>query len=289
MASSATAPHVMERFASRGDVRIHYRVFGSGPALLFLHGFPDTAETFSAQVAEFARDHMVITPTLRGYLPSSVPPEVEDYTFPLLVDDVAAVLDDLGVEQATLVGHDWGGAVLQVFAAYFPERVRGLVILNSPIVQHFDRLVRTNPEHQRLTAYMLPYLDYHEGDDKNIEYITRTIRDPAWRRHVADYLARSPMEGMLNYYKAGGYPTPPYDPGQTLVIPAQQVPVLVVWGLEEEYFGLEVLDAPWKAFGDRYRLVGLKDAGHWVFRDRPDVVNAEIRSWLVTVLGEPAA
>ncbi|MFF3878889.1 alpha/beta fold hydrolase [Streptomyces sp. NPDC001978] len=289
MVSSATEPHSAEGFATNGDVRIHYRVRGSGPAMLFLHGFPDTAETFSAQVEEFARDHMVITPTLRGYPPSSVPPAVEDYAFPLLVEDVAAVLDELGVEQVTLLGHDWGGGVLQVFAAYFPERVKGLAILNSPIVQRFDGLIRSDPEQQRRCEYMLPYLDYHEGDEKNIAHITRTIRDADWRRHVADYLNRSPMEGMLNYYKAGGYPTPPYDLAQALVIPPQKAPVLVVWGLEDEYFGLEVLDAPWDAFEDGYRMVGVRNAGHWVFRDQPDVVNAEIRSWLGTVLGESAA
>ncbi|MER5539582.1 alpha/beta fold hydrolase [Streptomyces mirabilis] len=268
-------------FALNGDVRIHYQAFGAGPALLFLHGFPDTEETWSSQVEEFSRDHLVITPTLRGYPPSSVPAALDDYAVPVLVSDVAAVLDHLNVDKVTLVGHDWGGGVLQAFALTFPERVSGLAILNAPIVQHFDNLVRTSTEQQKMSEYTVAYLNYREGDDKNIDFITRTIRDPHWRRHIAEYLARSPMEGMLNYYKAG-FPAPPYDPADAVFLPPQAVPVLVIWGLEDEYFSLDMLNYPWKAFGDRYRIIGLTDAGHWAFRDRPDVVNAELRSWLDT-------
>ncbi|MFG2731562.1 alpha/beta fold hydrolase [Streptomyces canus] len=280
---TASDPSSSEGFALNGDVRIHYRAFGAGPALLFMHGFPDTEETWSAQVKEFSRDHLVITPTLRGYPPSSVPAALDDYTVPVLVSDVAAVLDHLNVDTVTLVGHDWGGGVLQAFALTFPERVSGLAILNSPIVQHFDTLMRASTEQQRLSEYTIAYLNYQEGDDKNIDYVTRTIRDPRWRRHIAEYLTRSPMEGMLNYYKAG-FPAPPYDPADAVFLPPQEVPVLVIWGLEDEYFSLDMLNYPWKAFGDRYRIIGLTAAGHWVFRDRPDVVNAELRSWLDTVI-----
>jgi epoxide hydrolase 4 len=279
---TAPGPLASEGFASNGDVRIHYKAFGEGPALLFMHGFPDTEDTWSAQVEEFSRDHLVITPTLRGYPPSSVPAELDDYAIPVLVSDVAAVLDHLNVDKVTLVGHDWGGGALQAFALTFPERVAGLAILNSPIVQNFATLMRTSTEQQELSEYTIAYRDYREGDDKNIDYITRTIRDPQWRRHIAEYLARSPMEGMLNYYKNGFFAASD-DPADAVVLPPHEVPVLVLWGLEDEYFSLEMLNHPWKTFGDRYRIIGLKDAGHWVFRDRPDVVNAELRSWLDTV------
>jgi pimeloyl-ACP methyl ester carboxylesterase len=76
-AKVATLPKQREGFASNGDLRIHYRAYGSGPLVIFQHGFPDNEGTYAAQVAEFARDHVVVTPPLRSYPPSSVADEKE--------------------------------------------------------------------------------------------------------------------------------------------------------------------------------------------------------------------
>jgi pimeloyl-ACP methyl ester carboxylesterase len=72
-----TLPKQREGFASNGDVRIHYRAYDSGLLVIFQYGFPDNEGTYAAQVAEFTRDHVVVTPPLRGYPPSSVADEKE--------------------------------------------------------------------------------------------------------------------------------------------------------------------------------------------------------------------
>ncbi|MFI5606965.1 alpha/beta fold hydrolase [Amycolatopsis sp. NPDC051903] len=270
-----------EGYAENGDVRIHYRTYGSGPAIVFQHGFPDTELSYLHQIAEFARDHRVITPTLRGFPPSSVPASPERYPIPELVSDVGAVLDHLGVERAVLAGHDWGGVVLQAFALTHAERVTGLVILNSPVLQPFLQLVHSDAEQQRLSEYTIPYLAYEEGDDKNIDHVVRHIRDPWWRSRIAAYLAASPMHGMLSYYKMG-YPAPPYGRPVPEDVSAfvYRVPALIVWGLADPYFSLKHLAGLWDWFAQSYRFVSVPGAGHWVHQDAPAKVNREIRSWL---------
>jgi pimeloyl-ACP methyl ester carboxylesterase len=180
-----------------------------------------------------------------------------------------------------VAGHDWGGVVLQAFALTRPERVDGLIILNSPILAPFVHLVNHDPAQQRLSEYTVAYHEYREGDEVDLAYVTRNIRDPQWREEVSEYLAASPLHGMLSYYKTG-YPARPYgapDPEDVSGF-VYHVPTLIIWGLDEEYFSLKVLNDLWDWFTESYRLVTIPGAGHWVFRDAPDQVNAEIRSWL---------
>jgi pimeloyl-ACP methyl ester carboxylesterase len=60
-------------YFSNGNVKIHYHLYGQGPALVLVHGHPDNEMTFSMQIEEFSKDYTLILPTLRGYPPSDVP------------------------------------------------------------------------------------------------------------------------------------------------------------------------------------------------------------------------
>ncbi|MFD8339329.1 alpha/beta fold hydrolase, partial [Streptomyces solisilvae] len=255
--------------------------YGSGPAILFQHGFPDTELTYLYQILDLARDHLVITPTLRGYPPSSVPKDASRYSIPELRSDITAVLDHLGVDRAVIAGHDWGGVVVQAHALAEPDRVDSLIILNSPVLEPFVELVNSDEEQQRLSAYTIPYLEYEEGDDKNIDYVVQHIRNPQWRARIAAYLNRSPMHGMLSYYKMG-YPKPPYGapPPEDRSTFVYRVPTLILWGLDDPYFSLRHLSDLWNWFTQSYRFVSVPGAGHWVHQDASAKVNSEIRSWL---------
>ena len=268
-------------YAENGSIRIRYRTFGAGPAILLQHGFPDTDLTFAAQVAELARDHLVITPTLRGYPPSSVPSDPGAYVLTELAEDIAAVLDHLGIGQATVGGHDWGGGVAQAFTLAHPERVTGMILMNSPISMPFRRLVNHDAAQQELSKYTIPFIEYEQGDPKDVSSVTHAIRDDAWRASVDAYIAESPLHGMLNYYRVN-YPGPPYGAPQpeNLTPYVYHVPSLVIWGVEDEFFSLKILNDLPLWFAEPLRLVTVPRAGHWVFQDQPDLVNSEIRSWL---------
>ena len=278
MPGSSPAP---AQFIRNGDVDIHYASYGEGPLVVLLHGFPDHEGTFAAQVEDLARDHRVVTPRLRGFAPSSAPAAVESYALPTVAEDIAAIIEHFGPGPAIVVGHDWGGALAQAVALRFPHLVKGLAVLNAPVLSTFDSVVTSDPEQQALSAYTLPYLQYRPGDDKNIAFVTRNIRNPEWRGTIRRYLDETPIEGMMAYYKAN-YAPAPYRAQQ----PAGyrfSVPTLIVWGVEEEYFAPSVLDGLTRYFDAPVRLASVPGAGHWVHQDAPDRVNQEIRSWLALV------
>ena len=265
------------KFISNGDIKIAYREFGSGPLVVLIHGFPDTEETFSKQVEELSRDHLVVTPRLRGFPPSSMPGGVDNYNAVAVAEDIKTIVDHHGDKRALIVGHDWGGAVAQAFALKYPELVSGLVLMNVPLIATFNSVLGSNEEQQSLAAYTVPYIKYQSGDPKDADFITRNIRDPEWRAKVSNYLRDEPIEGMMSYYKAN-YPAPPYSPQEPAGF-VLKVPTLILWGMQEEYFSLDVLnDAP-RYVTSSLMLVTVAGAGHWVHRDAPSTVNKEIRAW----------
>lgn len=272
-------------FIRNQDIDIFYDSHGEGPLLILLHGFPDHEGTFAAQVEEFSKDHFVVTPRLRGFPPSSVPKDIESYALPIIAEDIAALIEHFGQGPAVVIGHDWGGALAQAVALRYPDLVRGLALLNSPVLSTFDSVVNSDSDQQAMSAYTLPYLNFQPGDHKNVEYVTRNIRDPAWRLAISRYLEENPIEGMMAYYKAN-YAAPPYRSQE----PAGyrfDVPTLLVWGMDEEYFAPSVLDGLTRYFSTPLRLTTIPGAGHWVHQDAPDRVNQELRSWLAMLPSSP--
>ena len=111
---------------------------GEGPAVIFLHGFPELAYSWRHQLPALAHaGYRAIAPDLRGYGRTTAPPDVADYRMSELIADLHGLLDALELEQATFVGHDWGALVLWQMAMLAPDRIERLVILNIP---HYPRL-----------------------------------------------------------------------------------------------------------------------------------------------------
>jgi pimeloyl-ACP methyl ester carboxylesterase len=281
------SPPPPARFVRNGDIEIFHARHGEGPLIVLLHGFPDHEGSFAALVEDFSKDHLVVTPRLRGFPPSSVPAQTQDYALPSVAEDIAALVRHFGGEPAIIVGHDWGGALAQAVALRFPALVKSLVLLNAPVLSTFDAVVTRDPTQQALSAYTLPYLRYESGDAKNAEHVTRHIRDPDWRAVVRRYLEDHPIDGMMAYYKAN-YAAPPYA-AQAPAGHRFGTPTLLVWGVEEEYFAPAVLDGLGQYFDAPFRFTTVQGAGHWVHRDAPARVHAEIRSWLGMLPGFTAA
>jgi|GEM_PF-6761883 pimeloyl-ACP methyl ester carboxylesterase len=96
-------------FAQSNDVKIHYVTMGEGPLVVMIHGFPDYWYTWRKQVPAIARNFQVMAIDQRGYNESDQPERVANYSMDKLVGDVKAVIEHFGRQQATIVGHDWGG------------------------------------------------------------------------------------------------------------------------------------------------------------------------------------
>ena len=109
--------------------RIGYRVAGSGPALLLIHGMLNNSRHWRAVAERLAERHMVIAPDLHGHGHSAGP--MGDYSLGAHAAGIRDLLAGLGVERATVVGHSLGGGVAMQFFYQFPERCERLVLVSS--------------------------------------------------------------------------------------------------------------------------------------------------------------
>lgn len=102
----------------------------SRPALLFLHGWPDSSALWQFIAPKFHElGYAVVVPDLLGYGGSSKPTDTKLYTFGYQAQDLMEILDSLGIKQVIPVGHDWGSGLAQRVYHFFPERVAALVLL----------------------------------------------------------------------------------------------------------------------------------------------------------------
>ena len=113
---------------------------GSGPAILFIHGWPESWFSWRHQLRGLAKaGYRVIAPDMRGYGNTDAPPNASDYSVDILARDVVGVLDALEIDQATLVGHDWGAMVVWNTALFHPQRFNGVIGMSVPYVPRSDR------------------------------------------------------------------------------------------------------------------------------------------------------
>src|SRR4051794_14191208 len=134
-------------------VGIEFEVTGEGRDVVLLHGFPDSGRLWRNQVPALVdAGCRVIVPDQRGYGKSDQPTEVSAYGVPFLVGDVLAVMDALGAERASIVGHDWGAAVAWALAAFVPDRAERLVALS---VGHTNAFFGAGYEQREKSWYML--------------------------------------------------------------------------------------------------------------------------------------
>lgn len=111
------------------ELEMAYDEAGSGPPVVLLHGYPFNRSMWSEQVAALSANYRVITPDLRGHGETTVTDEPA--TMVEMAQDVAALLDKLGIERVTLGGLSMGGYVTLAFYRRFPLRVRALILADT--------------------------------------------------------------------------------------------------------------------------------------------------------------
>ncbi|MBL1430820.1 MAG: alpha/beta hydrolase [Robiginitomaculum sp.] len=120
--------------ASNGiELSVHLAGPQDGFPVLLLHGWPELARSWKHQIAALAKaGFYVIAPDMRGFGGSDCPKEVSAYGIDILLADLTGLLDALDVEKAVWVGHDWGGFISWPAGLLVPERVAGLIGVNTP-------------------------------------------------------------------------------------------------------------------------------------------------------------
>jgi pimeloyl-ACP methyl ester carboxylesterase len=116
---------------NRNGTALYYEVHGEGPALLLTHGFMCTSEIWSAQIDALSRYLKLIIWDIRGHGRTLTPVDAAQYSEGAAVSDIAALLDELGAQDAIIGGHSLGGYLSLMFQLNWPERVRALLLIGT--------------------------------------------------------------------------------------------------------------------------------------------------------------
>jgi pimeloyl-ACP methyl ester carboxylesterase len=117
--------------AQLNGIKQHYVTAGSGPAVLLLHGWPQTWYEWRRVIDLLADDFTVVAPDLRGFGYTGKP--AAGYDAETIATDLAALTTHLGLHDVTVVGHDWGAVFGYVYAAAYPDDVSGLAIVEMAL------------------------------------------------------------------------------------------------------------------------------------------------------------
>lgn len=121
------------RFINSNDIRMAVYEQGSGFPVVLCHGFPELAFSWRFQLPALASaGFRAIAPDQRGYGRTDKPGAIEQYDIRNLADDLVGLLDALGIEKAVFCGHDWGGHVVWEMPILHPDRVAGVIGINTP-------------------------------------------------------------------------------------------------------------------------------------------------------------
>ena len=114
-------------------IELHYVEHGSGPLVLFCHGWPESWYSWRHQLQAVGdAGYRAVALHMRGYGKTTQPEDVEAYTISSLVGDVVGSVAGLGESQAIVVGHDWGGPVAWYSALMRPDVFRAVAVLSVP-------------------------------------------------------------------------------------------------------------------------------------------------------------
>ena len=275
------------------------------PVLMFLHGFPEGAFVWDAQLDYFSRPenggYRCIAPNLRGFERSSAPPEVSAYRPKLLVQDMAALIaiETGGGQLAALVAHDWGGAVGWNLANQMPQLMKQLVIINSPHPGTFLRELKTSPAQQAASAYMnflirpdAEQLLVQDDHRRLWEFLTAGNtghQAPLWLTDDVKAQYRevwsAGLRGGCNLYRVSPLrPARPDDPAAASIeLPREMLtislPTLVIWAMDDIALPPALLDGL-ADYVDDLTVRTVPEASHWIVHEQPQKVTELIASFL---------
>lgn len=275
------------KYVQANGVRFAYLEQGSGPLVIFMHGFPDNAWSYRKQLQVFAdAGYRAVSPFLRGYAPTEIP--ADGIFDPVaLGKDLEALIAALSEDgQARVVGMDWGGTSTFQALATAPSAIKAAVVMNTAHPITFSS-IRRDPEIVRsifhVYFFQLPGAESAVNTEglPFVEYLWKlwspTFNDAEHIRSIKETLS-SPgtMAAALRYY--GGL-TEAGRMGR-LPINEMQTPTLTIYGSNDPTARYSVKEEP--LFKGPHKRVVLPDVGHFPHLEREAEVTGLIMDWFRT-------
>ena len=201
-----------EGWVYSGDVRIVYHTVGEGPLVLFVHSISGPWFDFRHQMVMLSEKYRVVSMSTRGTDKSDKPVGHEHYASARISDDIAAIIDHLGEDKATIVGQDSGGMHAWHFAMTHPEKTERLISLGSAHPAGVIRELVDNPDQQKASTFQH---GMQENPNAATEYGARLRNRPANPDEPAELArlrkeayVRTDPESVVGFYKSN-WPTRP--------------------------------------------------------------------------------
>lgn len=248
---------------------------GAGAPVLLLHGFPQNSAMWDRVTAYLhANGLTTIAMDQRGYSAGARPSEPGAYAMRECVEDVLAVLSEIGVDRAHVVGHDWGAIVAWHLAGAHPDRVATLTALSIPHPTALGEAIATDPDQQRRSAYIGFFQEAGKAEQALLADDGARLRAlfhgcPPTRvdAYVKPMLAPGALTAALNWYRA--------IDAHTMSCPQVSVPTSFVWGDRDVAVGAVAARACGKHVTGPYEFVPA-GASHWLADEMPEQVNEVI-------------
>lgn len=270
------------RVADVNGLRVHYLIEGEGPLLVLLHGWPQTSHCWRYIMGPLAAHHTVVAPDLRGYGRTDKPRS--GYDKRTMAGDIRGLVQRLGYETVTLIGHDRGARVAHRYALDHPDEVERVVFLDiiptREMWRRWDMNTQIAKSCWHWTFHLQPdlperlvgrdirgYLEYfferwtvNRGPvDEGVDHFVEAFSRPgALRAGFDDYRASFPDDAELD--------DADYEAGRRLTMP-----VLAIWGAAGLPAAVPVLDV-WRDYAEDVEGAEIPNCGHFVAEERPEIV-----------------
>ena len=286
-------PAFKHRKIRTSGATINLAVGGSGPAVLLLHGYPETLAMWHKVAPPLARDYTVVCADLRGYGDSSKPkglPDHANYAKRAMAKDMVEVMAALGHRRFHAVGHDRGARVAHRLARDHGKRVRSLTVLDiSPTLTMYRRtdqdfatayyhwffLIQKAPLPETLLAKQVPH--YILGRIGRGPGGIRVFDRNALKEYIRAFRDPRTIHATCEDYRAAATIDLVHDRKDLKT--KLKMPVLVLWGkhgvIEKMFKPL----ADWREVARDVRGRSL-DCGHFLPEEKPDEVLRELRRFL---------
>jgi pimeloyl-ACP methyl ester carboxylesterase len=280
---SAFAPGFSEKTVTVDGRVVHYRVGGTGPTVLLVHGYGDTGDMWAPLAPALAKDHQVIVPDLPGLGESRPQSFSANYEMAAVARTLHALMTALNVPRAAVVGHDIGLMVAYAYAAQFPKEVTKLALMDAPIPG-------VGPWQQVL---LMPAIWHFHFNGKYAEQLTAgreriylnriwddfafhpdRITEAARTRYAASYAQPGNMHAGFSYF-AGFYKDA--DANVKFAKRPLTMPVLAMGG--EKSFGA-LMPRFARAVARNVQASVIPDSGHWLMDENPRATSAALLRFL---------
>jgi 3-oxoadipate enol-lactonase len=253
--------------------KLHTVERGSGLPVVLLHGFPFDHTIWQAQIEALSSEARVITPDLRGHGQSPV--LQTGYGMDHMANDIVALLNDLGIDQAVWVGHSMGGYLTMAALRRFPTRVRAAAFVathpyaDSPEKQQDRKTSAIKALEQGSEAVVSDMVNnlFAPGTDLESDTVQR----------IRSIMLNTPRVGV-----AGALEAMAGRPESVETLRNTRIPMVMIAGAQDQIVKADQLDTLVKQV-PHLRLVTIDGAGHMPMIEQPDATTTALREFLQSV------